>query len=89
MLAPLYKDVSKINTDVTEKLQNSIKFIRITNKDKSEGVRKFTREFLTFVDIADLPPHELKIMNNKNIAKFRCFKRTLQWNKIYCGRTLQ
>lgn len=72
MLAPLlYKDVSKINADITEKHQNSIKLIRITNKDKSEGVRKFTGEFLTFVGIADLPPHELTIKNNKNIILLR------------------
>lgn len=71
MLAPLYKVVPKINTDITEKFQNNIKFIRITNKDKSEGVRKFTREFLAFVGIANLPPHELKIKNNKNIILLR------------------
>lgn len=71
MLAPLYKYISKINAVVTKRHQNSIKFIRITNKNKSEGVRKFTSEFLTFVDIADLPPPKLKIKNNKNIILLR------------------
>ena len=63
ILAPLNKDVRKINYNIIERIQGNVKSYQSFDsvKDQVEGALQFTPEFLNSVDIADLPPHELKL----------------------------
>ncbi|GBP65115.1 hypothetical protein EVAR_5261_1 [Eumeta japonica] len=62
ILAPLNKDVDKINNDIVAKLPGEYKIYYSNDsvKDQHEGALEFTTEFLNSVNISDLPPHELK-----------------------------
>ena len=66
ILAPLNKDVSKINSDIIERIPGNVKSYQSFDsvKDQVEGALQFTPQFLNSVDIADLPPHELKLKVN-------------------------
>lgn len=66
ILAPLNKDVSKINAEIIEQLPGDYKVYKSYDslKDQPEAALQFTPEFLNSIDIADLPPHELKLKKN-------------------------
>lgn len=69
ILAPLYKDVTKINDEIIERLLGECKIYKgydsiigkSSIKDQLEGAFQFTTEFLNSIDIGDLPLHELKV----------------------------
>ena len=63
ILAPLNKDVNKINAEIIEKLPGEYRVNKSYDsvKDQPEGGLEFTSEFLNSVEMADLPPHELKL----------------------------
>lgn len=73
ILAPLNKDVTKINAEIIEKLPGENKIYKSYDsvKDKPENDLQFTSEFLNSIDIADLPPHELKLKKNTIIMLLR------------------
>lgn len=73
IIAPLNKDVTKINADIIEKLPGDIKIYHSYDsvKDEPEGALQFTSDFLNSVDVADLPPHELKLKRNTIIMLLR------------------
>ncbi|GBP51865.1 PiggyBac transposable element-derived protein 4 [Eumeta japonica] len=62
IIAPLNKDVDKINSNIVAKLPGEYKIYYSNDsvKDQYEGALEFTTEFLNSVNISDLPPHELK-----------------------------
>lgn len=63
ILAPLNKDINKINDEIIKKLPGEYKVYKSYDsvKDEPEGALQFTSEFLNSVEMADLPPHELKL----------------------------
>lgn len=63
ILAPLNKDVEKINDDIVAKLPGEYKIYSSHDsmKDQPEGAVEFTTEFLNSVNISVLPPHKLKL----------------------------
>lgn len=73
ILAPLNKDVEKINDDIVAKLPGEYKtyYSHDSMKDQPEGAVEFTTEFLNSVNISDLPPHELKLKKNTLIMLLR------------------
>lgn len=73
IFAPLNKDVSKINAEIIEHLAGDYKVYKSYDlvKDQPEGGLQFPPEFLNSVDIADLPPHELKLKKNTIIMLLR------------------
>ncbi|GBP32315.1 hypothetical protein EVAR_86148_1 [Eumeta japonica] len=73
ILAPLNKDVDKINNDIVAKLpgENKIYYSNDSVKDQHEGALEFTTEFLNSVNISDLPPHELKLKKKSLIMLLR------------------
>lgn len=79
IIAPLNKDITKINADITEKLPGDIKIYHSYNsvKDEPEGALQFSSDVLNSVDVADLPPHELKLKNNNALTKLRYYRRTM------------
>ena len=73
ILAPLNKDVAKINAEIIEKLDGDSKQYKSYDsvKDPAEDTLQFTPEFLNSIEIADLPPHELKLKKNTIIMLLR------------------
>ena len=73
IIAPLNRDVTKINAEIIEKLPGDIKIYHSYDsvKDQPEGALQFTSDFLNSVDIADLPPHELKLKKDTIIMLLR------------------
>ncbi|GBP60015.1 PiggyBac transposable element-derived protein 3 [Eumeta japonica] len=73
ILAPLNKDVDKINNDIVAKLPGEYKIYYSNDsvKDQHEGALEFTTEFLNSVNISDLPPHELKLKKKSLIMLLR------------------
>lgn len=73
ILAPLNKDVNKINDEIIKKLPGEYKVYKSYDsvKDQPEGALQFTSEFLNSVEMADLPPHELKLKKNTIIMLLR------------------
>ena len=63
ILAPLKKEVSEINDKIIDKLPREPKVYKSydSTKDEPDGALQFLAEFLTTVELADLPPHELKL----------------------------
>ncbi|XP_055871668.1 uncharacterized protein LOC129923663 [Biomphalaria glabrata] len=73
ILAPLNKDVNLINCELIDRLpgEEKVYFSFDSIKDMSEGTLQFTTEFLNSIDIADLPPHKLKLKKNTIIMLLR------------------
>ncbi|GBP88196.1 ATP-dependent DNA helicase pif1 [Eumeta japonica] len=81
ILAPLNKDVDKINNDIVAKLPGEYKIYYSNDsvKDQHEGALEFITEFLNSVNISDLPPHELKLKKKSLIMLLRNW----MYQKVY------
>ena len=73
ILAPLNKDISAINDKIIDKLPREPRIYKSYDsvKDEPERALQFTTELLNTIELADLPPHKLKLTKCNNNAALK------------------